>query len=171
MREILRINSNRQNRQKEQQTSFKRKCWTCGSEKHLRRTCTERQEKKTNQETNVQQTKHIASTGAGLYASCKINNISAECLIDTGATLTIMSQRMLETIKPSTSTVLGSFDSYVFTASGEPVEIEGKTCVFIEINGILCPCNIVVAKIDVDLIVGWISWQSTIVRLTSQKVA
>ena len=31
-------NRNRQNRQKEQQTSFKRKCWTCGSEKHLRRT-------------------------------------------------------------------------------------------------------------------------------------
>ena len=26
-------NGNRQNRQKEQQTSFKRKCWTCGSEK------------------------------------------------------------------------------------------------------------------------------------------
>ena len=122
--------------------------------KALRRTCPERQEKKINQETNVQQTKHIASTGAGLYASCKINNISAECLIDTGATLTIMSQRMWETIKPSTSTALESFDSNVFTASGEPVEIEGKTCVFIEINGILCPCNIVVAKIDVDLIVG-----------------
>ena len=147
-------NRNRQNRQKEQQTSYKRKCWTCGSEKHLRRTCPERQEKKINQETNVQQTKHIASTGAGLYASCKINNISAECLIDTGATLTIMSQRMWETIKPSTSMALESFDSSVFTASGEPVEIEGKTCVFIEINGILCPCNIVVAKIDVDLIVG-----------------
>ena len=36
------------------------------------------------------QAKNVASASGGLYAECKINNIITECLIDTGATLSIV---------------------------------------------------------------------------------
>ena len=47
-----------------------------------------------------------------------------------------------------------SYDGNVFTASGAPVEIKGKTTVSIEIDGMHCPCKVVVANIDLDLILG-----------------
>lgn len=105
-------------------------------------------------EDNQQQMKQVSRSGAGLYAKCKINNIQAECLIDTGATLTIMSMRLWDIIQLSSSSVLEKFHSQVFTASGESLEMKGKTTVFIEIGGMHFPCKIVVAKIDVDLILG-----------------
>ena len=42
----------------------------------------------------------------------------------------------------------------MFTASGEPVEIKGKTTVFIDIGGMHYTCKVVVADIDLDLIMG-----------------
>ena len=90
----------------------------------------------------------------GLFANCKINNIPAECLVDTGATLTIMSVQVWENIRPFSSAIMESYDGNVFTANGEPVRILGKTTVFIEIAGIHCSSSIVIADIDLSIILG-----------------
>ena len=42
----------------------------------------------------------------------------------------------------------------MFTASRESVEIKGKTTVFIDIGGMQYTCQVVVADIDVELIMG-----------------
>ena len=65
-----------------------------------------------------------------------------------------MSFRLWDTIRPCSSPVLEKFKHNVFTASGETIEIKGKTTVFIDICGIHCACSVVVANIDVDLILG-----------------
>ena len=101
-----------------------------------------------------QQMKQVASCGAGLYVKCKVNGVPVERLVDTGATLTIISTRLWNTIQQCSSPLLEKFSSQVFTASGEPVEIKGKTTVFIDIDGMHYTCKVVVADIDLDLIMG-----------------
>ena len=50
--------------------------------------------------------------------------------------------------------MLERYDASVLTAAGSPVEIKGKTSVFVEINGLHCLCKVVVANIDLDVILG-----------------
>ena len=147
--------SNKQNdtSQDQQRTRYKRKCWTCGSEEHFRRDCPQT-EKKDSSAKNDHQTKQVASFGSGLFLNCKVNGIPVESLIDTGATLTIISMRLWDTIKQCSSPRLEPFNSQVSTASGESVEIKGKTSVFIDIGGMQYTCQVVVADIDLELIMG-----------------
>ena len=101
-----------------------------------------------------QQMKQVTSCGAGLYVKCKVNGVLVESLVDTGATLTIISTRLWDTIQQCSSPLLETFSTQVFTASGEPVEIKGKTTVFLDIGGMQYACKVVVADIDLDLIMG-----------------
>ena len=70
--------------QDQQSTRFKRKCWNCGSESHLKRNCPQT-EKKDTSENDEHQMKQVASCGSGLYLKCKVNGISVDSLVDTGA--------------------------------------------------------------------------------------
>ena len=92
--------------------------------------------------------KQVASCGTGLYVKCKVDGVLVESLADTGATLTIISTRLWDTIQQCGSPLLEKFSSQVFTASGEPDEIKGKTTVFIDIGGMHFTCKVVVADID-----------------------
>ena len=139
--------------QDQQSTRFKRKCWTCGSESHLKRNCPQT-EKKDTSENDEHQMKQVASCGSGLYVKCKVNGISVDSLVDTGATLTIISTHLWDTIKQCSSPLLEKFDTQVLTASGEPVALKGKTTVFIDIGGMHYTCQVVVADIDLELILG-----------------
>ena len=139
--------------QDQQSTRFKRKCWNCGSESHLKRNCPQT-EKKDTSENDEHQMKLVASCGSGLYVKCKVNGISVDSLVDTGATLTIISTHLWDTIKQCSSPLLETFDTQVFTASGEPVNLKGKTTVFIDIGGMHYTCQVVVADIDLELILG-----------------
>ena len=78
----------------------------------------------------------------------------ADSLVDTGATLTIISTRLWDTIQKCSPPALEKFTSQVFTASGGPVDLKGKTAVFIDICGMHYTCKVVVADIDLDLIMG-----------------
>ncbi|MCG8076675.1 MAG: retroviral-like aspartic protease family protein, partial [Candidatus Thiodiazotropha taylori] len=134
--------------------SLKRRCFGCGSENHLKRNCPKNQESKETDVKPDQQMKNVSNAWAGLYANCKVNNIQTQCLVDTGATLTLLSIPMWESLRPCSSPTLEKYEGNVFTASGTPLEIKGKTSVFIEINGMHCLCKVVVASIDLDLILG-----------------
>ena len=61
---------------------------------------------------------------------------------------------MWENIRPFSSATVESYDGNVFTASGDPVKILGKTTVFIEIGGIHCSSSIIIADIDLSIILG-----------------
>ena len=132
----------------------KRKCFKCGSEEHLIYNCPKNQ--KTASETSEDknhQAKSVAGISSGLYAECKISNYETECLIDTGATLSIISCKAWDTINQSGS-VLQPFNSVVYTASGGEVDIKGKTPVSVEVCGIQCIIDMIVANIDIDVILG-----------------
>ena len=72
------------------------RCYRCGSDKHLKRNCPKGKDEGKATPSNpgnnrAHQARFMASTSAGLYAECKIDNILTGCLVDTGATLSILS--------------------------------------------------------------------------------
>lgn len=132
----------------------KRACFLCGSEEHLKANCPKNQKYRFKaRENQNHQAKSVVRISSGLYADCKINNFETECLIDTGATLSIIASKAWDIITQSDS-ILQPFSPEVFTASGSEIEVKGKTTVMIEICGIQCPAEMIVADIDVDVIIG-----------------
>ncbi len=137
----------------------KRRCYICDSDKHLKFKCPQnprnQKEKPGNGEPEKQhQAKHVASTSSGLYAECKINNTVMDCLIDTGATLSILSLKTWDVIQQSCSEGLKRFEPQIYTASGNQVDVKGMTRVMVEIVGIKCITEVIVADIDMDAILG-----------------
>ena len=100
------------------------------------------------------QNKQVASEDGGLYANFKINGIDTECLIDTGATLSVLSLRAWDIISLSSSHDIYPFTMQVFTASGSQIEVKGKAPVTIEFCGIQYLFDMIVADINNDAILG-----------------
>ena len=111
----------------------KRTCYKCGSENHFIAKCPDM--KRDKNKVNLQgghQAKSIAGRSSGLYANCRINNYQTDCLVDTGATLSLISYKTWNIINQSLC-LLKNFILKYFTASGNEVEVKGKTAVMIEI--------------------------------------
>ena len=141
--------NNRSQRQKQ-----KRACFKCGSEEHLIAKCPQWQQDATPKNASENhQAKLIAGTSSGLYVNCKINNYDAECLVDTGATLSLISCKAWDLMN-NLAAPLEEFSPDIFTASGNKVEVRGKTTVIVDLCDIQCVSEMVVADIDVDIIIG-----------------
>ena len=134
----------------------RRSCYICGSERHMKYRCPQNKDGKYNapKQDNKHQAKYVATTSSGLYATCKINDVITDCLIDTGATLSILSSKAWNTISQSSTGYLKVFESQIFTASGNQIDAKGIGSVVIEICGMKCVTDIVVADIDMDAILG-----------------
>ena len=89
-----------------------------------------------------------------MYVDCKINNIPTECLVDTGATLSILSIKAWDIISQHSTSKLQPFKSEIFTASGVQINVRGKASVMVDINGMHCMTEMAVADIDLDAILG-----------------
>ena len=147
-----------QQQQYQQQQQQKRKCFTCGSEDHVKPRCPlnkkKERNKTTTKETATHQTKFVANKSSGLYVDCKINNIPTECLVDIGATLSIISIKAWDIINQSSAMTLNTFKTEIYTASGNPIDVKGKMTVMVEVGGVKCITDMVVADIDIDAIHG-----------------
>ena len=136
----------------------RRKCYICGSEDHLKWACPlneqKPQDEKPKEENEKHQSKFVASKSSGLYLDCKVNSVPSEFLVDTGATLSILSIKAWDVLSQNSSMMLQPFQSEVYTASGNPIDVKGKVQVMVDVNGIQCLTEMVVADIDVDGILG-----------------
>ena len=72
------------------------KSFNCGSDKHIQRGCLQRKRyvnpRYKGKTPNSRQTRMMGS--AGMYATGKVEGHSVECLVDTGATLTLISKSL-----------------------------------------------------------------------------
>ena len=93
----------------------------------------------------------MARKSSGLYIDCKVNTIPTEFLVDTGATLSILSIKAWNIISQSSSVMLfcQPLESEIFTASGNPDDVKGKVQVMVEISGAQCITEMAVADINV----------------------
>ena len=91
----------------------RRRCYLCGSEQHLnfRRSQNQDNRKKepSNEQNESHQASYAASVGSGLYAECRVNGTETDCLVDTGATLFILSLRAWDIINQSGNNQLEAF--------------------------------------------------------------
>ena len=136
----------------------RRKCYICGSEDHLKWACPlneqKPQDENSKEENEKHQSKYVASKSSGLYLDCKVNSVPSEFLVDTGATLSILSIKAWDVLSQNSSMMLQPFQSEVYTASGNPIDVKGKVQVMVDVNGIQCLTEMVVADIDVDGLLG-----------------
>ena len=141
-----------------------RECFQCGSTEHLIRDCDQKPKQAEGQRTSEDQPKaqdkgndkSVKVSGpnnTGLYAAAVVNDKPVYCLIDTGATLTIISTKVWELID-QLSSALAPFSQIISTATGSPIEVSGKARVQIKMAKSLCYIDVIVANIENDLIVG-----------------
>ena len=135
------------------------RCFNCNSDKHFARFCPK--PKPTKVQTNEKEKAEpedkgsvcLSSTNhAGLFVRAKLANYSADCLVDTGATLTLISNKVWSAIKGSEIPI--KFDKDIISASGNVLDTKGRTKVCFEINGINCVMDVVIVEMDVDAIIG-----------------
>ena len=136
------------------------RCYLCGSDQHLYFRCPQNQDNRkkdlsvANEQNESHQASYAASVGSGLYAECRVNGTETDCLIDTGATLFILSLRAWGINNKSGNNQLEAFKSQVFTVSGNSVEIKGSVSVIIELSGVRSVTKLILADIDIDSILG-----------------
>ena len=82
----------------------------------------------------------------------KSGEYGADCLVDSGATLSLLSSKVWSTIKGTVS--LEKFDKEIVSASGNVLDTKGKANVCFVINGVKCVMDVVIAEMDIDVILG-----------------
>ena len=133
-----------------------RRCYNCNSDKHLIKNCPKPKGHDKDKDKTDSQEKGsfcLSSTNhAGLFVQAKFGEYSADCLVDTGATLSLISSKVW-------STIIGSekpkeFDKDIVSASGNVLDTKGKTKVCFEINDVSCVMDVAIAEMDIDTILG-----------------
>ena len=146
------VNTEQSSKMQDQKPKRKRYCYNCGAEDHIRPDCPKRSKVFHNK--SVKDKGNVAATGSGLYGDFKVNGILTEFLIDTGASLTLISTRVWEHVKESCVSELRPYSANLQTASGECLVIRGKATMTLEICGIQIIAEVAVADIELDAILG-----------------
>ncbi|CAG2192365.1 unnamed protein product [Mytilus edulis] len=95
---------------------------------------------------------HKLFPDAGMFLKAKVNGIITDLLIDTGATVTVISTKMFK--KMSNMPYLTPTERDILTASGHSLHVSGKTELEIETDTFKCVSAAIVADINVDCILG-----------------
>ena len=144
----------------------KTKRFSCSSLGHAARYCRKRKASGINGQMRTTQTNTTKNSedqrsgsisvsrltnAAGMFIKAKVNGLNANMLVDTGATVTLVSIKLFENM---TSPVMTEMKREILTASGSKLTVLGKTIIDIDINGYVCSNVAIVADINVDGILG-----------------
>ena len=89
---------------------------------------------------------------AGMFINAKVNGVITNLLIDTGATVTLISTVFFKDM--SNMPTLSPSQGDILTANGESLKVAGKTIIEIQSDNFKCLNEAVVADINVDGILG-----------------
>lgn len=95
---------------------------------------------------------HQNDPEAGMYVKALIHSVNTNLLVDTGATLSVLSSRVYETIK--SKPVLFHTDQVVSSASGTNLTVLGKTLININMGDTTYTQEVIVTDLSVDGVIG-----------------
>ncbi|CAC5414320.1 unnamed protein product [Mytilus coruscus] len=106
---------------------------------------------------------------AGMFIEAKVNCSKAKMLIDTGATVSLISKKIFDSMHAH---VLLPMDREILTANGSPLILFGKTIIDIDLNGYVCSNIAVVADLNIDGILGidFERNQNCVINLTKSSI-
>ena len=162
---------------RETTTNNDRRCYICGSDKHLRRHCPmqrdttfqsdpRRERTKVNgpnledlsQDKSRQTDEHSrivhSIKESGAYVTAKIFGMDAYLLIDTGATVSLLSKVCYRNMFGTKHSSFEKVESNVLSANGSPVDVYGKTSIDLVLNGTTMSHEMIIADLSVDGIFG-----------------
>ena len=102
----------------------------------------------------MQAVNRVTEIRHGLFVEGMINDEKINLLIDTGSTITIISQKALHKVKRGSSTDVHESYTRLLQADGTPIQVYGETNTTLKIGTESFNMNVVVADIDQDGILG-----------------
>ena len=122
--------------------------------KHFQRDCPQRQNyrnRRYKRETPNTRQKLMMSS-AGMYAKGQVEGHNVECLVDTGATLTLISKSVWDLIKDIHQ--LTEVQTPLLSASGNNLTVHGCTDLVFKLAGKAYPTKVVVADLNISVVIG-----------------
>ncbi len=96
----------------------------------------------------------VAHIGAGIHILGKINGVEAEMLIDTGATISIISQGLISSMSECSRPEVIPTNIQVFLANNAQLKVYGHATVEMQLGGRVTQHKIMVADIHNDVLLG-----------------
>ena len=152
------------NTKQETNARWEKRCFECGSKFHLRSNCPKLKSwnvvkrkaevSKSEKDSSKKAPATANSLGPGLYVHVNFGGQILNSLVDTGASLTVMSTRVWESSNLSKHGMLPEYNRTVVTASGAALEVKGKTTVSLQIGEESYDADVIVADVENDLLIG-----------------
>ena len=141
-------------------------CHNCGKKGHIKRDCpTKDVAINSNAPQAIASDKTTAGKlgvnrqvgDAGIFVKVDIDNLEHKFLVDTGATVTLLSKEAFDHINRADTDskfTLSKVSHEILSASDEPLEVWGKTVLPLKIGSCLYNKTVVVSKLSVDGVIG-----------------
>lgn len=110
--------------------------------------------KKGRRKPNVYLGTNTINEDSGLYVDLEVNGVTAKFLVDTGATISLISNALFEKFKSSDSPEIRQINQEITTANGTPVCTRGTANVTVKLGNCHSVLEVVIADLTVDGILG-----------------
>ena len=146
-----------------------RKCYNCQSPDHFARNCPHppkdgyKKTRSTGQQDNPKEdTKKVEQCSrnihiikeSGLYVKALVGGIETSLLIDTGATISLLSRVLFETLSNDNKYEIKGVSEPILSANGTPMDVLGQTEVSITIGESTFQQMVVIADFNMDGVIG-----------------
>jgi transposase InsO family protein len=157
-------------------------CHNCGGRGHIQRECKkpkvnlskERVQEKRGSTANLEQRLNCGINGylgsTGLFIEARVENESVSLLVDTGASLTIISKKIFD--KLSSEHHLDPIQKPITGASGEALTVYGRTQMLIRVGKKSYNISVAIADIPMDGVLGldFMSRNNCMINVSERRI-
>ena len=130
------------------------RCYYCKEEGHIKSRCPKLIDQQQKKHSSRGHNSHMKAGDAGMFVDARIGQQKWRALIDTGATVSIISAKMFYTLEESCVQPLQPIKRKVLSATDQPLNVLGKTLISILIGDHSYDQEVVVADVNFEGVLG-----------------